>query len=240
MKDFLNRFKNGDNDALVESIIAGYDLIFEAHPARAMHYPPRDKLTVEGDRDKLMFSILSAFKALSPKNKGRFMKNHVPLGTDIAIYSLDQLSNDMLIRMKENLMDIRDEEKDYKASIEREMKEARSKKSYERNMDKAYEDQKIENEYQKSQARNEKQQLLNQKIDSGEIDVDELKRLREDGVIDSKNKYVYNDDLDQSLLAKAEKRFRKGAEKGSQISGGLADMVQGVRDIKNAFSKKVD
>lgn len=240
MKDFLNRFKNGDNDALVESIIAGYDLIFEAHPARAMHYPPREKLNVEGDRDKLMFSILSAFKALSPKNKGRFMKNHVPLGTDIAIYSLDQLSNDMLIRMKENLMDIRDEEKDYKASIEREMKEARSKKSYERNMDKAYEDQKIENEYQKSQARNEKQQLLNQKIDSGEIDVDELKRLREDGVIDSKNKYVYNDDLDQSLLAKAEKRFRKGAEKGSQISGGLADMVQGVRDIKNAFSKKVD
>ena len=240
MKDFLNRFKNGDNDALVESIISGYDLIFEAHPARAMHYPPREKLNVEGDRDTVMYSMLSAFKALSPKNKERFMKTYVPRGTEIAIYSLEQLPTDVLIRMKENLMDIRDEEKDYKASLDREAKEARSKKTYERNMDKAYEEQRIENEYQKAESRKEQQQLLNQKIDRGELDVDELKRLREDGVIDSHNQYIYRDELDKSLLGKAEKRLRRGAAKGSEISGGLADMVKGVRDIKNVFPKKVD
>lgn len=344
MKKFLNSFKNGDNDALIESIIAGYNLIFESADnvsksigykvmsvvdgrlvagrdsrqsfdlqlgpiamtgngiymsphkdyvldyysglgddevlltleydpndittgdltdnepeisvptaniikiqkiedgvlieATGSWYPPRKKLSVESDRDKVMFSMLKAFKALSPNNQMRFMKNHVPKGTEIAIYSLEQLPTDVLIRMKENLMDIRDEEKDYEASLNREAKEAKAKKSYERNMDKADEEQKIENEYQKAQARKEQQQLLNQKIDSGEIDVDELKRLREDGVIDSHNQYIYHDELDKSLLGKAEKRLRRGAAKGSDISGGLADMVKGVRDIKKAFSKK--
>lgn len=240
MKKFLNRFKNGNNDALVESIIAGYELIFESHSARDMYYPTRGKVRIESDRDKLMYGINSAFKKLSPKNKERFMKNYVPRGIEIAIYSLSTLDNNTLIHMKENLMDIRNEEKDYDESLKREAQYAKAKKIYERNMDKVEEDQKIDDEYQKAQGRKERQELLNWKIDSGEINEDELKRMREDGEIDSSNRYIYYDELDKTLLGKAEKRLRRAESKGSKLGGGFADIVKGVSDIKNAVTQKKD
>lgn len=195
-------------------------------------YPPREKLNITSDRDKLMYGINSAYKKLSDNNKIRFMKNHVPRGTEIAIYSLDKLSTDALMRMKENLMDIRDEEKDYDESIKREKRDERDRKRYEREMDKYHRQMEKENSSMKEQAAKEKQELLDQKIASGEIDVDELKRMIEDGEIDKDYKYI-----DINAPEMPSRTSGKGGEAGKKIGGGVKEVFGGLKKIKNIGKK---
>lgn len=206
--DYYTRLHKMENDSIMES----------NNPMR----PPRPKLDISNSssRTRMMFGILNAYQALSARNKVRFMNKYVPKGINIAIYSLDTLDNNTLIRMKDNLMDIRDEEHDYDNSLKNERNKNRDRKRYERAMDENDKLMKKEMTAASEQAMKEQQDILDQRINSGEIDADEVERMREDGEIDDNNQIIHINAPDKTIV------------------GGVKKIGKGLKELKNSFTRK--
>lgn len=199
-------------------------------------YPPRKKLYFSklSKREKMMLTMIRVFDSLSDQNKSRYIRDYLPNGIEMAVHSLKQLDDTKLTRLKASLKGIRNEEKQKSDSLKRERKAARDEKQ----MGKAYEEQEALSELDKLKSRKEQQELLDHQITSGELDKDELDKMRKDGIIDENNQYIHIDEIDNSLIGKAEKHLRKGESKGSKLSGAMADVVKGVGEMKRGISKK--
>lgn len=122
------------------------DTLTEASGFYPPYYSPR-KSEELSDREKLIFAIISMFKAMSPNNKKQFLR-WVPI---VAKWKLDEYDDNFLIKLKMNAEDIRDSEKDLIASEKRQAKAQRVSKRLAKQMSDA-------EDWQKEQSRKEREE----------------------------------------------------------------------------------
>jgi len=141
--------------------------------------PSRPKLDLKNasHKTRVMFGILSAYRHMGEHARKKF-EYYMPKGIDIAIYSLDELSEHSLITLKEMATKIRNWEKAIIAADKKKNKKPTKKE--EKEMAEYYEQRDLENARDRWQSALERKRM----IEDGEYDETEIQNMLDAEIID--------------------------------------------------------